>query len=68
MNKLKELRESKLLTQSKIAESIGITTSYYGMIEAGVRIPSLPIAFKIAGYFNMPIEKIFCPLEQPLVV
>lgn len=59
MNKLKVLREEKSLTQNEIAETVGITTSYYGMIESGVRIPSLPIALKLARYFSKPIEYIF---------
>lgn len=59
MNKLKVLREEKSLTQYEIAEIVGITTSYYGMIESGVRTPSLPIALKLSKYFSKSIEYIF---------
>lgn len=59
MNKLKKLREENLLTRSEIAVAVGITTSYYGMLELGVRTPSLSTAAKLAEYFKLPIEEIF---------
>ena len=63
MNKLKELREKSLLTRNEVAEAIGITTSYYGMLELGVRNPSLSTAAKLAEYFKLPIEQIFLQVE-----
>ncbi len=59
MNKLKILREEQGKTQGDIAEAIGITTSYYGMLESGVRIPSLIVAIRLSKYFNSYVEKIF---------
>ncbi|WP_404988409.1 helix-turn-helix transcriptional regulator [Clostridium culturomicium] len=59
MNKLKLLREERALTQSEVAEAVRITTSYYGMLESGRRIPSLPIAIRLAKHFNLSVEKIF---------
>lgn len=64
MNKLKQLREEKQFSQKYIADSIGITTSYYGMLELGTRLPSLPIASKLARFFNAPIEEIFFALKN----
>ena len=40
-NKILSLRLKKGLTQKEIACILGITTSYLGMIEKGVRKPSL---------------------------
>ena len=57
LNKLKSLRGQK--TQKEIAESLGITTSHYGFIENGDRMPSLYLAKKIAALFKMNIEDIF---------
>ncbi|KMT22975.1 helix-turn-helix transcriptional regulator [Clostridium cylindrosporum] len=54
-----DLRNSIGLTQKQIAEKVGITTSYYGMIEQGVRTPKLDIAKKIAYIFNKKVEEIF---------
>lgn len=56
-NKLRELRGRK--KQKEIAKSVGITTSYYGMIEIGSRNPSLDIAKKLSSYFNVPTDQIF---------
>lgn len=62
-NKLRELRLNKRLNQQNIAECLGITTSYYGMIENGVRTPNLILAYEIAKYFNTTIENIFFSLK-----
>lgn len=58
-NQLKLLRTTKGLQQKDVAMAIGITTSYYGMIEVGSRKPSLIIALKLANFFNIPVEDIF---------
>lgn len=58
-NQLKLLRTTKGLQQKDVAMAIGITTSYYGMIEVGSRKPSLIIALKLANFFNIPVENIF---------
>ncbi|CEN84262.1 helix-turn-helix transcriptional regulator [Paraclostridium sordellii] len=58
MNDLKKLRKKIKVTQKDVARNIGITTSYYGMIETGVRAPSLSTAIKLSKYFGLPVEKI----------
>ena len=58
-NKLKALRTFRMLSQQDVAKSIGITASYYGMIENGVRTPNLIIAYKISRFFDGTIEDIF---------
>ncbi len=58
-NQLKLLRTTKGLQQKDVAMAIGITTSYYGMIEVGSRKPSLIIALKLANFFDIPVEDIF---------
>lgn len=62
MNKLKELRAQNNLTQKAVARAVGITTSYYGMIELGVRKPSLTLAMDLAEFFNTSVEEIFYDL------
>lgn len=57
--KLKKLREQRGLLQKDIAGSIGITTSYYGMIELGTRQPSIVVAHKLSDFFEVSIEEIF---------
>ena len=58
-NQLKFLRTTNGLQQKDVAKAIGVTTSYYGMIEVGTRKPSLVIALKLSKFFNIPIEEIF---------
>lgn len=58
-NQLKELRNNLNLTQKQVALDIGITTSYYGMIEQSDRMPNLVLAYKISSYFNKTIEEVF---------
>lgn len=55
MSKLKQLREERGLPQ----KSVGITTSYYGMIELGTRRPSLDLAIRICKYFDLSVEEVF---------
>ena len=62
MNRLKELRAERNLTQKAVAKAVGITTSYYGMIELGVRQPSLSLALDLAEFFNTSVEDIFYDL------
>lgn len=51
-NRLKELRNSKNLSQEELGKIIGITTSMIGMYETGARNPSYEILTKLADYFN----------------
>lgn len=56
---LKELRIEKGLTQEEVAKAIGISTSYYGMIEIGRRKSTLKVAKKIANFYEKTIDDIF---------
>ncbi|AOT72940.1 transcriptional regulator [Geosporobacter ferrireducens] len=58
------MRKKKNLNQLDVAKSLGVTTSYYGMIEQGVRTPSLDLAAKIAKYFDRKVEDIFFANEN----
>lgn len=60
--KLKELRGNK--KQKEVAKDIGITASYYGMIEAEIRKPSLSVAMKLSQYFGVPVEILFSNVEK----
>jgi putative transcriptional regulator len=54
-----DLRNTLKLKQKDVAKSVEITVSYYGMIELGVRNPTLELAKKIADYFGKNMEDIF---------
>lgn len=63
--KLIHLRKEKKLIQKDVVlllqqgYGIKITESYYGMIELGVRTPSLTIALAISELFKIDPNKIF---------
>lgn len=54
---LRKVRGKK--RQREVAEAVGITTSYYGMIEKGVRNPSLNLAKRIADFYCEKLEDLF---------
>lgn len=55
--KLIELRGN--LTQSYIAEQIGIKQSTYAMYESGKRVPSDQRKIIIAKYYGLTVQEIF---------
>lgn len=46
-------------SRPSVAEDLGITPQMLGAIERGDRTPSLPLAKKIADYYQTSIEEIF---------
>lgn len=58
-NKLTEMRKKSGYTQKDIAEQLGVSRSYYGMIENGARTPSLNTARRIADLFRSDINELF---------
>lgn len=58
-NKLRVLRAERDWTQSHLAHALGVSRQTVNAIETGKYDPSLPLAFKIAQVFEMPIESIF---------
>lgn len=47
MSWLKNIRETKKLTQAEVAEKAGVARAYYTNIENGVRRPSVDVAKRI---------------------
>ncbi len=54
--RVKQARESKNLTQDKLAEACGLTTSHIGHVERATRIPSVDTIFKIARSLNVSLD------------
>ena len=64
-NHVRRLRfESGQMTQQQLADKVGVTRQTIIAIEAGKYSPSLPLAFRIAHTFGVPIEQIFQYDEQ----
>ena len=61
--KLIEARLAKGLLQKDIAKALGVSTSFYGMIEQGARTPRLREALVIQEIVGRPLEELFPDLE-----
>lgn len=60
-SKLRELRSAKGWSQSDLADKLGVSRQTINAIETEKYDPSLPLAFKVARLFKLPIEDIFEP-------
>lgn len=58
-NRLKVLRAERDWSQAVLAQHLDVSRQAVNAIETGKHDPSLPLAFKIARLFEMPIEEIF---------
>jgi putative transcriptional regulator len=58
-NRLKVLRAERDWNQQDLADRLGVSRQTVNAIETGKYDPSLPLAFRIAELFDMPIEAIF---------
>lgn len=58
-NRLKVLRAMRNWSQAELADRLDVSRQAVNAIETGKYDPSLPLAFKLARLFDMPIEEIF---------
>ena len=63
LNSLKDKRSTKGLTQAQLAQILGVSRAFYGLIEKGKRQPTYGLAVKIATFFNTKPEDIFFNLD-----
>jgi len=61
INRVRECREARSLTQAGLADRLGISRQSVNAIETGKYDPSLPIAFGLARVFETSIESLFDP-------
>ncbi|WP_426285832.1 helix-turn-helix transcriptional regulator [Luteibacter sp. E-22] len=62
-NRLRELRTAFGWSQADLGERLDVSRQTVNAVETGKYDPSLPLAFKIAKLFELPIESIFTPGE-----
>ena len=55
-SRIKRLRESRNISQEKLAEKIGISKSAISMYEQGGRIAPMKIQEKIADFFGVSLD------------
>lgn len=58
-NRLKALRAERNWSQGDLAEQLEVSRQSVNAIETGKYDPSLPLAFRIAKLFDLPVEVIF---------
>jgi putative transcriptional regulator len=58
-NRLKVLRAERDWSQGDLAERLEVSRQSVNAIETGRYDPSLPLAFRIAKLFGLPVEAIF---------
>ena len=55
---IKFLRKAAGITQAELAEQIGCTTQFVGLIETGKRRPGLSLLLRICDFFEVSIDDI----------
>jgi len=58
-NEVYELRSKRGVTQEALAEKMQVSRQTIIAIEKGNYTPSVLLALKLAGFFSIPVEKLF---------
>jgi len=58
-NRIRVFRAEHRLSQSELADLVGVSRKTINTIEVGRFVPSTIIALKIARQFNVPVEEVF---------
>jgi putative transcriptional regulator len=64
-NRIRALRAERGWSQAELADMLDVSRQSVNAIETGRYDPSLPLAFAIAKLFQLPIESIFTPDQEP---
>ena len=58
-NRIAMLRAERGISRRQLSEALGVHYQTIGYLERGEYSPSLYLALKIAGYFDVPLEVVF---------
>jgi putative transcriptional regulator len=65
-NILRDLRKARGLSQAELADTIEVSRQTIIAIEADKYDPSLPMAYRLAAFFDVPAEELFLnPFRKP---
>jgi len=56
--RMQKVRQEKGLTQEKLAEKVGVSTTWIGYLETGYRRPNLKMIYKIARVLKVPASEL----------
>jgi putative transcriptional regulator len=60
-NRVREQRAQRGLSQAELGTALGVSRQTVISIENGRYLPSLPLAFRIARFFDLTVDKMFDP-------
>jgi putative transcriptional regulator len=63
-NRVREQRSQRGLSQAELAAGLGVSRQTVISIENGRYLPSLPLAFRIARFFDLTVDKMFDPGDK----
>lgn len=63
-NRVREERTQRGISQAEIAAALGVSRQTVISIENGRYSPSLPLAFRIAQFFDSTVDKMFDPEDE----
>lgn len=58
-NRIAMLRAERRISRRELAEALGVHYQTVGYLERGEYSPSLYLALRIAGHFEVPVEVVF---------
>lgn len=59
-NKIETIRKERGIRQEEFAKAMGVSRQTISSLENGRYNPSILLAYRIAKYFEMTIEDVFC--------
>jgi putative transcriptional regulator len=62
--RVREQRIQREMSAADLAEALGVSRQTVSLIETGRYLPSLPLAFAIARFFDLTVDKMFAPAEE----
>lgn len=65
-NKIEEIRKARGVRQEEFAKALGVSRQTISSLENGRYNPSILLAYKIAKYFDLTIEDVFCFEDEDL--
>ncbi len=64
MNRVREIRKERGVSQEVLAQNVSISRKYLSMIEQQAATPSISIAMRIGGALGVSIDKVFLDLSS----